>query len=410
MTGELPHPSFRTRRATRLAQRALGLGVVVFLVAGLLLRVPGRSSAVDHNLLSNPDFEAGPGGWDVEPSTATFAVLSTPTHQGAGAASLTKTESRGWAYVYQDVPITAGERYSAQVWALWNDEQLSNVKLRVDWLDHAGEPVADHDKVELEERSPAYQLLQLENLEAPAGAVTARVQGYTYVNEAGPEQPALFDDFHFGPVGVATSTPEPSPTATATPMGVAPSPTPSPTATSPPVPAGAVVINEVFYDPPTPGGDPDDEWVELYNTTEQFINLDGWVLADHIGEDGLPNVEIPPHTFIVVAASDSFLESLYPSYEGLLITLDGPIGNGLANSGDSLWLRDGQSRAIDAVAFGDDTGAMFPAVPAVPEGYSLERVPAGQDTDTAADWFPRSSPSPGRGMGIHALYLSLLVR
>jgi hypothetical protein len=382
---------------------------VVILIARLLFGVPDQSLALSQNLLRNPGFEAGTGSWNVEPSTATFTVVSAPTHQGVRAAAVTKAKASGKALIYQDVPVTAGEQYTAQVWAIWNDEGLSNVKLRVDWLDASGERAAPRNEVSATERGPTYQLLSLDNLRAPDGVVTARVQGYTYVKPAGLEQPALFDDFYFALAGAPTATPEPSPTATTTPTVILPTPTPSPTATPSPVPASAVVINEVFYDPPAPGGDPDDEWVELYNTTEHTINLEGWMLADHIGEDRLPAVALPAGGFVVVAASDSF-RALYPSYNGLLVTLGGPIGNGLANTGDSLWLLDDQGRTIDAMAYGDDTVAMFPAVPAAPEGYSLERVPVGHDTDTAADWFPRSVPSPGQGIDIWLLYLPVVTR
>ncbi|MBS1250982.1 MAG: hypothetical protein MAG451_00011 [Anaerolineales bacterium] len=294
----------------------------------------------------------------------------------------------------------------ARVWAVWNDEGLSNVKLRIEWLDDTGVRVR-LDDISVDERSPAYSLLQLDNLETPEGAVTARVQGYTYLNQANPQRPALFDDFYFAPAGSVTVTPGPTSAATTTPTVVLPSPTPSPTITPESVPAGAVVINEVFYDPPAPGGDPDDEWVELYNTTAHEVDLGGWVLADHIGEDVVPAVVLPAGGFAIVAASDSF-RSLYPAYDGLLVTLDGPIGNGLANGGDSLWLRDEGGQAIDAIGYGDDDGAMLPPVPAAPEGYSLERVPAGLDTDTAADWFPRAAPSPGRGVSIRLIYLPLV--
>lgn len=355
--------------------------------------------------MHNAGFEAGPAGWSVYPSTATFEIVSAPTHEGERAASLTKATRRGNAFIYQDVPVTPGERYTVQVWAVWNDERLTNVKLRVEWHDERGTRLSSND-VSVETRSPAYQLLKLEDLEAPAGAAVARVQGYTYVNQAGPEHPALFDDFSFALVGASAVTPQPSPTATTTPTVVLPAPTPSPTPS--PVPAGAVVINEVFYDPPTPGGDPGDEWVELYNTTDRPINLDGWMLADHIGKDVLPTLELPAGGFVVVAASDSF-STLHPSYAGLLITLNGSIGNGLANNGDSLWLRDDRGRTIDAMAYGNDTVAMFPSVPATREGYSLERVPAGHDTDTAADWFPRAVPSPGEGISIHRVYLPLTI-
>ncbi len=388
---------------------AVFLLAVPLLAVALVLTPPHRLSAVSQNLLRNPGFEAGSAGWGVQPSTATFAIVHAPVHQGESAASLTKATARGRAYIYQDVPVTAGEHYAAEVWVVWNDANLTNVKLRIEWLNGRGEQVAPRDEVEAGGRSPAFQLLRLDNLVAPQGAVVAQIQGYTYVREAGPSQPALFDDFSFALPGAPTSTSTPTRTATTTPTVVLPSPTPSPTATPSPVPAGAVVINEVFYDPPAPGGDPDDEWVELYNRTERTINLDGWELADHIGEDVLPAMELPAGGFVVVAATESF-RAMYPSYDGLLITLGGPIGNGLANGGDSLWLRDDHGRTIDAMAYGDDTVAMFPSVPAAPEGYSLERVPVGHDTDTASDWFPRAVPSPGQGVKIWLLYLPVAFR
>lgn len=393
---------------------ALGGAIIVVILAteGLLFGAPMARGWVSERvprsrlgLLVNPGFEAGAEGWQVYPSTATFEIVSAPTHGGARAASLTKVASRGRAFIYQDVSVTAGGRYIVQTWAVWNDERLSNVKLRIEWLSESGATVGERDEISLDERRPTYQLLQLEGLEAPQGAVIARIQGYTFVNQAGPAQPALFDDFLFAPADTSMATP--APTSTRTPTALSPSPTPSLTLTPSPVPAGAVVINEVFYDPPTAGGDPDDEWVELYNTTAHAISLEHWRLADHISQDVLPAVDLPPHGFVVVAASASF-RSLYPWYDGLLIVLDSPIGNGLNNNGDSLWLRDERGRAVDAVSYGEDTGAMFPAVPAVPEGYSLERVPAGHDTDTAGDWFPRSMPSPGYGIDIRRLYLPLV--
>jgi hypothetical protein len=91
-----------------------------------------------------------------------------------------------------------------------------------------------------------------------------------------------------------------------------------------------------------------------------------------------------------------------------LVVLEGAIGNGLANTGDALWLRDPRGVIVDAVSYGTDTTGLNPAVPLAPAGYSLERVPMGQDTDTAADWYPRRSPSPGQGVRLQWVYLPLL--
>ena len=55
---------------------------------------------------------------------------------------------------------------------------------------------------------------------------------------------------------------------------------------------GSVVINELLAN--SPGGDPD--WIELYNTTDQAIDLGGWFLSD--SEDDLLKYEIAPGTTI----------------------------------------------------------------------------------------------------------------
>jgi len=348
------------------------------------------------NLLANPGFEGGTTGWEKWPSTATFLLVNSPVHGGHWAAGVTKNEASGVAYIHQRVSVVPGTHYTARVWAVWNDPDLSNIRLRIAWLDEDGQ-LLRRDQVTLAARSPEYQLLAMENLEAPLAAVSARIEGYTYVRRAPPAHPALFDDFLFAEtVSPTPTTPFPSPT---------PSPSPTPFLAQP----GDVLINEVFYDSPRPGGEPGDEWVELYNAVTHTVNLAEWSLADHVGEDALPPLELEPQGLVVVAASEAF-RSNYPDYDGALIVLDGAIGNGLANGGDALWLRDPRGVLIDAMSYGADTAGLNPAVPGVPAGYSLERVPVGRDSDTAADWFPRANPSPGRGIRLQWAYLPLVLR
>jgi hypothetical protein len=378
--------------------------------------LPGadRSSS---NLLANPGFELGIEGWDAWPSGATFDVVSTRVHGGDFAAALTKTEARGHTYIFQNVDVTPGGSYAAEVWAVLDDPGLTNVKLRIQWLDASGAPSGEILSADSEQHGTDYQLLRLGEIIAPEDATSARIQGYTYVNTAGPAQPALFDDFSFVATSPQTTTPQPSPTTITTPTrqpsptSHPPSVTPTATATATATPtalaAGAVVVNEVVYDPATPGGDPNDEWVELHNTTASPVDIGGWRLADNVSADTLPAFELPPRGFLVVATSDTF-RTLFPAYGGLLIVLASPIGNGLANTGDvvSLWHADG--RLIDGMSYGDNSDIMFPPVPLAEPGYSLERVPAGNDTDTAADWYPRSRPTPGEGVRIWRRYMPVL--
>jgi len=72
-----------------------------------------------------------------------------------------------------------------------------------------------------------------------------------------------------------------------------------------PEPQASVVLNEImahtdFSDPQYPQHDSDD-WIELYNTTAESINLNHWYLSDDIGELkkwAIPAIEIAGHSFI----------------------------------------------------------------------------------------------------------------
>ncbi|HID87174.1 MAG TPA: hypothetical protein EYP55_07310, partial [Anaerolineae bacterium] len=163
-----------------------------------------------------------------------------------------------------------------------------------------------------------------------------------------------------------------------------------------PLQPGTVVINEVLYDPPQSGPDAPYEWLELTNTTAYTLSLAGWTIGDSSATDPLPVESIPPGSFLVIAASPEFFAN-FPDHAGPIAFLaDGTIGNGLANDGDRLILRDDQGTIIDALSYGDDTSVFDPPCPDVAPGHSLERSPAGHDTDRADDFVDQAAPSPGQ--------------
>jgi predicted CXXCH cytochrome family protein len=109
------------------------------------------------------------------------------------------------------------------------------------------------------------------------------------------------------PSATATGTPTPTPSPTATPTQLptaSPTPTPSPTATAVPTPLpSGVVLNEFLPAPKEVDWDGDgiangfDEWIELYNSSMQSIDLSGWQLDDVAG-GGSPPHAIPDGTTI----------------------------------------------------------------------------------------------------------------
>ena len=138
------------------------------------------------------------------------------------------------------------------------------------------------------------------------------------------------------------------------------------------------------------------EWIEFYNALDASINLANWTLDDGEEAELLPPMSVPPKGFAMLAGSSTHFLSDHPSFAGILAEMaDGSLGNGLANTGDSLILRDNVGRVVDAMSYGDDATALDPACPTVPAGHSLEREPAGYDTDRADDFVEREDPSPG---------------
>jgi hypothetical protein len=171
------------------------------------------------------------------------------------------------------------------------------------------------------------------------------------------------------------------------------------TAAAPPaVPADAgaaaparVVITEILYNPELPGIDAPFEWIELYNDGSDPVNLAGWSVEDDGSRDLLPAFTLGAGRFVIVAASASFAE-LYPDYDGPLVLIeDGVLGDGLANGGDRLVLRDRTGRDVDGVSWGWDRTFLDPPAPATKGGWSIER--RGPDYD--AEFVANERPSPG---------------
>jgi len=162
---------------------------------------------------------------------------------------------------------------------------------------------------------------------------------------------------------------------------------------------GDVVINEVQYDPVQNGFDAAFEWVELYNRTGLTLDLTDWRIADNNSDDCLTGLELPPGGFLVIAADAGFYDNFPEFNYDIAFIADGMIGNGLNNDGDRLSLMNSDGVVIDSLSYGDDSGLMSPPCRDVSAGHSLERQPAGLDTNRAADFVENGLPSPGGGLG-----------
>ena len=140
---------------------------------------------------------------------------------------------------------------------------------------------------------------------------------------------------------------------------------------------GDFIITEIMYNPASVD-DTLGEWVELMNTTNQALNLEGAVLADSGADEHIiaQSVSVEPGAYVVLALSaDLGLGEAFSAdyvYSGIA----------LGNGGDSVVLRY-EGVVIDEVIY--DDGATFPAQ----KGVALNLAPGISDTaanDQADNW------------------------
>ncbi len=140
---------------------------------------------------------------------------------------------------------------------------------------------------------------------------------------------------------------------------------------------GTVVINEIMAYPPTGGAD----WIELYNTTNQPIDVSGWFLSDDA--DNLTKYEIPAGTVIAAQGYVVFDEDRHFGNSRAAGTRE---SFGLSRNGETVYLHSGAGGVL--------TGYTEQATFGVSEqGVSFGRYP---NSTGGYDFVVMSKPTPGQ--------------
>lgn len=148
---------------------------------------------------------------------------------------------------------------------------------------------------------------------------------------------------------------------------------------------GDVVINEIMYKP----AQDEPEWIELFNNSNDIINLKNWDVKDRSKKTNITNENnfIDPGGYIIIADDESIVQ-FYNIHSSIIIA-DLP---SLNNSGDKLSLADSMGFVIDSLEYFSDWGGGS-------DGRSLEKISSMLSGSDSLNWLSSISTlraTPGR--------------
>ena len=108
---------------------------------------------------------------------------------------------------------------------------------------------------------------------------------------------------------------------------------------------GRVVINEILYHPPDDTANL--EFVELFNSSNNRVDLSNWELSDGIRYTFPEGSVIEPNGYVVICADPEAFAEHYKS------EANGQFSKSLSNRGERIQLADAKGRRIDSVEYAD---------------------------------------------------------
>ena len=149
---------------------------------------------------------------------------------------------------------------------------------------------------------------------------------------------------------------------------------------------GDLTITEIMADPSPTQGLPDAEYLEIYNGTDDYIELSGLVLSDKTSQTQLDDYLFAPNSYLVLTSSSA--AELYPSTEAFGISNFPSFGN----SGDSLVLSLEDETVLDQVVYTDE---WYRDESKKEGGYSLELLSFGEKCLPRLNWIASAHSDGG---------------
>lgn len=148
-----------------------------------------------------------------------------------------------------------------------------------------------------------------------------------------------------------------------------------------------VVINELFPDPDGSTLIPESEFIELKNTSNKVLQLNGFKLSDASSSATIGNCVLFPNDFILLTASASVND--YASYGRTYGLASWP---SLNNSGDNMTLRNANGQLIHRVHYSD---SWYADANKSQGGWTLEMIDPMNPCGASSNWRASADASGG---------------
>ncbi|HNU12850.1 MAG TPA: lamin tail domain-containing protein [Chitinophagaceae bacterium] len=160
-----------------------------------------------------------------------------------------------------------------------------------------------------------------------------------------------------------------------------------------------IVINEIMADPSPQVGLPNNEWIELKNTTAAPVNLQNWRIGDASGQSGpMPNFTLQPDSFVIVCTG-----SAVAALSAFGTTISVTSFPSLDNDGDQLFIKAANSTIIHAIAY---TAGWYQNDLKKEGGWTLEMIDTKNPCTGMNNWKASTSATggtPGKKNSVEAL-------
>jgi hypothetical protein len=160
-----------------------------------------------------------------------------------------------------------------------------------------------------------------------------------------------------------------------------------------------IIIDEIMADPSPQIGLPNNEWIELKNTSTVSINLLGWRIGDSGGQSGpMPNYTLDPGSYVIVCTGSAV--AALSAFGNTISVTSFP---SLDNDGEQIYLRDLNGQVIHAIQY---SSAWYQNEIKKDGGWTLEMVDTQNPCSGSNNWkasINNAGGTPGTINSVNAL-------